>query len=564
MNASGRPGIDTARAAVVETEVLVIGGGVTGAGVLRDLALRGVQAMLIDKLDLCAGASGGNHGLLHSGARYVSTDPDAAIECRVENERLVRLAPQCIEPTGGLFVAVEGDDAAFADGFPALCRRAGIACEELGLAEVLELEPQLSSRVMRAFRVPDAAVDPFHLALANVDHARALNGAVYRAHTELLRFDLAGGEIRSAICRDTRSGAMLQIRARQFVNAGGAWSMAIARLAGCADVELVYNKGTLLVHHDRLARHVLNRLRPPADGDILVPGGTVSLLGTSSSRVDDPDRVAPTADEVDRIVREGAAMVPALAGARYTRAFSRVRPLLQGATAAGDRAASRGFALLDHESQGLANLCTITGGKLTTYRTMAERAVDRVMRRLGREVAGTTATTPLPETGAGRWTEAGAAARAVVARRDARDTVLCECEMVPASVVDEIAAALADGQAAFAPGVEAPAGDAAAAGAAAGRPRTPVPPRASLEAIALRSRIGKGSCQGSFCGIRVASHLCDRGLADGPSALAGLRDFLDERFKGQRPVIWGAQAAQVELAEALHCGLLGLDQLDDA
>ncbi len=556
MNTNSRADPASASPAVYETEVLVIGGGVTGAGVLRDLALRGVHGLLIDRLDLCAGASGGNHGLLHSGARYVSTDLDAAIECRSENERLKRLAPQCIEDTGGLFVAIDGDDATFADRFPALCTRVGISCDELAVAEARQREPQLSPRLARAFRVPDAAIDPFHLALAHVEHARTLNGSGYRAHTELLRFEIVDGEIRSAICRDPRSGAPLVIRARQFVNAGGAWSMAIARLAGCADVELVYAKGTLLVHHDRLARHVINRLRPPADGDILVPGGTVSLLGTTSSRVDDPDHIAPTVDEVDRIVREGAAMIPALAEARYTRAFSRVRPLLQGASTAGDRAASRGFALLDHQAQGLANLCTLTGGKLTTFRLMAERAADLVMRRLGRTGPGTTATTPLPEADAGRWTAAGASARAVVAQHDPRETILCECEMVPSSVVERIVAASAEPPSAPA-GLDGPQPhDGKAAPATANT--------ASLEAIALRSRIGKGPCQGSFCGIRVASYLCDRGLSDGPAALRGLRDFLDERFKGQRPVVWGAQAAQVELAEALHIGLLGLDGLDDA
>lgn len=550
------PGGATASPAVFETEVLVIGGGVTGAGVLRDLALRGVHGMLIDRLDLCAGASGGNHGLLHSGGRYVWTDPDAAIECRIENERLKRLAPHCIDDTGGLFVAVDGDDADFADRFPARCAQAGIACDEVGAAAARAAEPHLSPRLVRAFRVPDAAVDPFHLARANVEHARMLNGSLYRAHTELLRFDLADGQIRGAICRDPRTGAPLHIRARQFVNAGGAWSMAIARLAGCADVELVYAKGTLLVHHDRLARHVINRLRPPGDGDILVPGGTVSLLGTTSSRVPDPDRVAPTVDEVDRIVREGAAMIPALAQARYTRAFSRVRPLLNdtpaGAPAAGDRAASRGFALLDHASQGVANLCTITGGKLTTYRLMAERAADLVVRRLGRELPGTTSTEPLPDHERLRWTGAGASARAVAAHHDPRDPILCECEMVPGSVVDRIAA-----------GAGEPATAAAGADAPPPRDAAPVASPPSLETLALRSRIGKGPCQGSFCGMRVASYLCDRGLGDGPALLRDLRDFLDERFKGQRPVVWGAQAAQLELAEALHVGLLGLDQLDD-
>jgi glycerol-3-phosphate dehydrogenase len=530
------PSLATSRAdSAIDTEVLIIGGGVTGAGVMRDLALRGIHCVLVDKVDLCAGASGGNHGLLHSGARYVSTDLDAAIECRQENERLKRLAPQCIEATGGLFIGVEGDDPAFAEQFPELCGRAGIPCEELSVEEARELEPHLSPRLVKACRVPDASVDPFHLALANVDHARLLNGSVYRSHTEVLRFHIADGEIRSAVCREHRSGATLVIRARQVVNAGGAWAMAIARLAGCTDVDLLYAKGTLLVNHDRMARHVINRLRPPADGDILVPGGTVSLLGTTSTRIHDLERVAPTVDEIDLIIREGSAMIPALAGARYTRAFSRVRPLLQGAGTTSDRAASRGFALLDHRSQGLANFCTITGGKLTTFRLMAEKAAELVAGRLGNHQPSSTATVPLPDTDAGRWTEPGAAPRQWIKRNDPADMILCECELVPQSTVDQIIATAPDEQ----------------------------PQAMSLEAISLRSRIGKGPCQGSFCGIRVSSCLYDSGHYRDAAGLRHLRDFFDERFKGQRLVVWGQQAAQLELAEALHCGLLGLDALQD-
>jgi len=538
----------------LETEVLIIGGGVTGAGVMRDLALRGIHCVLIDKVDLCAGASGGNHGLLHSGARYVSTDVDAAIECRQENERLKRLAPQCIEATGGLFVGVEGDDVGFAENFPGLCRRAAISCDELTVAEARRLEPQLSDRLVKAYRVPDATVDPFHLALANVDHARLTNGSIYRSHTELLRFDIADSEVRAAVCRDSRTHAPLVIRARQFVNAGGAWAMNIARLAGCRDVDLLYAKGTLLVNHDRMTRHVVNRLRPPGDGDILVPGGTVSLLGTTSTRVENLDQIAPTIEEVDRIVREGAAMIPALAGARYTRAFSRVRPLLQGAGNTSDRAASRGFALMDHASQGLANFCTVTGGKLTTFRLMAEKAADLVAARLGKQQPGTTATVPLPIGDAGRWTEPGAAPRHWYKLNNPADMILCECEMVPQSAVNQIVAT--------APGEAAP------AMSPPGRPKGEFRSAQhagclmSLEAISLRSRIGKGPCQGSFCGIRVASYLYDTGYYSDAAGLAYMRDFFDERFKGQRGVIWGAQAAQMELAEALHCGLLGLDALE--
>jgi glycerol-3-phosphate dehydrogenase len=518
----------------LEAEVLIIGGGVTGTGIMRDLALRGIHSLLIDKRDLCAGASGGNHGLLHSGARYVSTDPAAAMECRQENALLKRLAPQCIEIAGGLFVAVEGDDPAFAGQFPALCRAAGIECEELSPGEARGLEPLLSEKLFKACRVPDATIDPFHLAMLNVDHARQINGSVYRPHTEVLRLEVAAGEIRAAICHDHLHNRQITIRARQFVNAGGAWAMNIARLAGCADVHLLYAKGTILVSSDRLAHHVVNRLRPPGDGDILVPGGTVSLLGTTSTRIDDLENVGPTAEEVDRNIREGAAMIPALADARYIRAFSRVRPLLQAAGNASDRAASRGFALLDHDTQGLGNFCTITGGKLTTFRLMAEKTSDLVADRLGNDQPCMTTTVPLPDDEACSWTEPATALRHWHRNRDPDDVILCECEMVPQSAIEQIFAG--------SPGSE---------------------PERTIEAIALRTRAGKGPCQGSLCGIRIGSYLYDQGCYRDATGLEHMRDFFDERFKGQRSVIWGQQAAQMELAEALHCGLLGLDTLED-
>lgn len=518
---------------LLETEVLIIGGGVTGVGIMRDLALRGIHSILVDKRDLCAGASGGNHGLLHSGARYVASDLHSAVECRREGALLKQLAPHCIESTGGLFVAVEGDEQDFIDNFPHLCHQADITCELLGPAEARSREPHLSERIVVAYRVPDATVDPFRLALENVDHARTLVGSNYFSHSEVVSFTRRGERIETTLCRNTRNNTWFTIRAGQVVNAGGAWAMDIARLAGCDNVRLLYSKGTLLVSHDRLANHVINRLRHPGDGDILVPGGTVSVLGTTSVRIDQLENIRPTVAEIDLNIREGMAMVPMLAEARYIRAFSRVRPLLQPSGEGGDRDAARGFALLDHEAQGLSNFCTITGGKLTTFRLMAEKAADLVAARLGNRKPCRTTSEPLPSGAACRWTEPGAAPKYWFKAGNAADMILCECEMVPQSAIDEI---IDD-----APETEG---------------------RMSLEAIALRSRAGKGACQGSFCGIRICSYLYDRGYYGDHSGLLHMRNFFNERFKGQRGVVWGQQAAQMELAEALHCGLLGLDALE--
>ena len=419
--------------------------------------------------------------------------------------------------------------------FPQHCRAAGIECSTITPAEARDLEPSLSEKVFAAYTVPDATVDPFRITLENVNHARQLTQSIFLSHMELERFVVDGGSIRSAICRNTRTGETITIHARQVVNAAGAWAMKVARLAGCSGVNLLYSKGTLIISNARIGRRVINRLRPPGDGDILVPGGTVSLLGTTSQTVENLDEIHPTVAEVDRLVAEGIAMVPQIAHTRFIRAFSGVRPLLMAAGAEADgRKASRGFSLFDHESEGLANFATVAGGKLTTFRLMAEKTGDLVARRLGNSQPCKTGTAPLPSGDAIRWTEPGFAARYWVAQRQPGDLILCECEMVPTSAIDAIVE--------NAPGAET---------------------QMSLNAIAVRSRVGKGTCQGAFCSLRVTSHLYDRQVYDSPVGLCNTRDFVAQRFKGVAPVAWGEHLPQLELAEALHCALLGLDHLDD-
>ena len=227
-------------------------------------------------------------------------------------------------------------------------------------------------------------------------------------------------------------------------------------------------------------------------------------------------------------------MVPALATMRFIRAYAGVRPLVGSAGAADGRAVSRGFALFDHENHGLDNLATITGGKLTTCRLMAERTADLVCRRLGVSRPCVTATTPLPVAPECAWTEPGHAPRAWMRSHAPEDPLLCECEMVSAGAVDAIYAALrANGD-------------------------TP-----TLTDIGLRSRVGKGACQGSFCAVRTVAHLYQRGDFAATRGLAEIVEFIGERWRSQRAVLWGEQLAQAELMEALHCGLFG-EELCDA
>jgi glycerol-3-phosphate dehydrogenase len=201
---------------------------VTGAGLARDLALRGVDCLLVDKRDVNAGASGGNHGLLHSGARYVASDPLAAAECREEGAILRRIAPHCIEDTGGLFVAVAGDDESYLADFPGLCVKSGIVATPLEVKTAREMEPALSDRIIAAYAVADASVDPFKLSLDNIGQATA-HGARFLPWTQVVGFCLERGRIRGAILRNTADGEARGRRLHGWSTPPGAWAGRVAR-----------------------------------------------------------------------------------------------------------------------------------------------------------------------------------------------------------------------------------------------------------------------------------------------------------------------------------------------
>jgi len=518
---------------ILSTQVLIIGGGVTGSGLARDLALRGIRCLLVEKQDINSGASGGNHGLLHSGARYIASDPSSARECRDEGAILKRLAPQCVEDTGGLFVAVKGDDETYIADFVDRCRRCGIDAISVDPKDALEMEPSLSADTIAAFAVEDASIDPFKLSLDNLAQAGAL-GSSLLLHHKVVGFVQHNGRIEAVRLMDCHYGNEVLVHADQIVNATGAWAGEVAVMAG-ARIHMVYSQGSLIISQMRLGERVLNRLRKPADADILMPAGTVSIFGTTSKRIDAPDQCRPTTAEIDAMIDDGMAMVPKLADTRFIRAYAGVRPLVRSGNGSDDRAVSRGFSLLDHESDGLDNFITITGGKLTTYRLMAEKTANLVCRRLGNTSPCRTSEEPLPASNEAQYTEPGHTPKLWFKKKDPSDLLLCECEMVPTSVFNEIVASLStNGH------------------------------RPGLREMGQRSRVGKGPCQGSFCSLRMAAHMYNEGMLNGSEGVDELKDFINERWRGMQPLLWGPAVSQAELQEALHCGLLGLDVSETA
>ena len=167
------------------TEVLVIGGGATGAGVAWDASLRGLDVMLVDRLDLAEGTSGRFHGLLHSGGATWSRTRPLPRECIAENRILRRVAADCIEDTGGLFVTTPGTTPRTPTGSPRPAAKPASTARRSGSPQALREEPRLNPKISRAFRVPDANIDVWKTVWAMARGAAAAR----RPHPALPRGD---------------------------------------------------------------------------------------------------------------------------------------------------------------------------------------------------------------------------------------------------------------------------------------------------------------------------------------------------------------------------------------
>jgi glycerol-3-phosphate dehydrogenase len=533
------------------TEVLVVGGGSTGTGVARDAAMRGLDVTLVERGNLTHGTTGRMHGLLHSGGRYAVADQSSARECIRENRILRDVATHCIEPTGGLFVKRPEDSEAYFQRKLDGCRDCDIPAEVLSGAAAREAEPYLARDVEKAIRVPDAAVDPFRLCVANAASAER-HGARIETHAAVADLLVEDGAVVGAVVEHGtdpdkrgagRPGRRERIRADHVVNATGAWAGQLAEMAG-VDVAVRPSKGVMTVMNVRQVDTVVNRCRPKGDADIVVPHETTCILGTTDVEVADPDDYPEAQWEVDLVVDELAELVPKLATARTVRSFWGVRPLYEPPETGTDDPTdvTRDFSVLDHEERdGVAGLTSVVGGKLTTYRLMAERVTDHVCDRLGVGAACETADVPLPgsedfsvlrdymaafglTSPVGRRSVERLGSRAdAVLDVDGPNPVLCGCEAVTrAEVRDAVADAGTD-----------------------------------LNAVRIRTRASMGNCQGGFCAHRLAAELHPD--HDEATVRDSLDDLFAERWRGQRHALWGEQLSQAMLTYALHATTMNRD-----
>jgi glycerol-3-phosphate dehydrogenase len=381
-------------------DVCVIGGGVTGAGVARDLALRGLSVLLLEKGDWGAGTSGGSSWMIHGGPRYLEFDWDTTrLSCQ-DAGHIVTIARNMVYRVVFIIPVLPHDknniermETAMEvyDRFQPL--KKAHPHKRLTAEEAHQAEPGLTRDLVGAVTMEEWGVDPHRLVYANVEDAVA-HGARALNHTRALGLVRDGGTVIGVRYRAS-DGATSEARARVVVNAAGPWSPEVSAMAGVS-VQLRPAKGIHLVYPHRISNFSISAESIDGRDLLMVSHGDFTLLGTTDDDFyGDLDSVDVHEDEVDYLLQAFERIFPAIRAYRPVRTTTGVRPTLFKWRRYEDEL-SRRYEVIDHATEGVQGFVSIAGGKLSMYRLMAEETSDAVCRKLGHQAPCTTATSPLP------------------------------------------------------------------------------------------------------------------------------------------------------------------------
>jgi glycerol-3-phosphate dehydrogenase len=358
-------------------DVLVIGGGITGAGVARDAAMRGMRVALVEKSDWASGTSSRSSRLVHGGIRYLEHGDIALVRESVrEREILLRIAPGLVKPLEFTWPVYRGAR------LPKWKLRVGLTLYDLlagkrrgrrhhslNAEEVLSLEPAINRNgLMGGASYFDASTDDAGLTRANVASA-SMHGAMTVNHAKVESMTVTNGKVDGAMVRDTLGEGAVRVRARSVVSATGPWQA----------------KGTkgshIVLHQARVGNLGAITMISPDDGRVMftLPSGDDTIVGTTDLRTDEsPDDVKASEAEVAYLLRAANQYFPdaKLDEDDVARTWAGIRPLAAAPPGTSPSSISREHRI----SKDPTGVIVVTGGKLTTYRSMAAEIVDEVER----------------------------------------------------------------------------------------------------------------------------------------------------------------------------------------
>ncbi|MFO1464489.1 MAG: glycerol-3-phosphate dehydrogenase/oxidase [bacterium] len=546
----------------MDLDLIVIGGGVNGCGIARDAAMRGFKTALVEKNDFGSGTTGASSQMIHGGARYLLSDVKTTKLSSIDSGYIQKIVPHLLFRIPFIlpvlnkpgqpelfqrfyFEALETYFEAY-DKFSAL--KNGKPHTRLSKDEVLALEPDLVEDLRGAVTFDEWGIDSFRLCLGNVLSAVEHGCEAYN-HSEVTEFLKEGGRVVGVRVKSALDGSRRELRAKLVFNAAGPWVPQIAALAGC-EIKLRPAKGVHLVLDRRISNYAVMAKAIDGRSIFMMPYQNTSVIGTTDDDYfGDPDEIPILEDEVEYLLDGIASVFPRVRQARVINAWAGVRPTLYRRGPYEDDL-SREHEIFDHESRDrLPGLLSIAGGKLASYRLMAQEAVDAVCHKLGRVTPCRTHQVPLPggertldpEQVAREYKVPLFAANRLVYRHGARairvlemlrerpyfGNIVCQCEPVLEcelryAVRHEWARTLGD--------------------------------------LRRRTRYSIGPCEGTRCFMMGAQILAEELGLSPEEAFAQLGRFMEKSWKGRAPVLDGTCLQQEELCSSVYFNVACMDR----
>lgn len=533
-------------------QAIIVGGGINGVGIFRDLTLRGIECLLVEKGDFSGGTSAYSSGMIHGGPRYMlGGDIGVTRLSCLDSGTIQKLAPHLLFRIPFIYTVynkknilesrflLEGVETFFEAYDHFISLKNGRQHTRLSPKDIQELEPGVSQKnLLGGVSFDEWGVDVPRLCIENVVDGIE-NGSQAINHTEVIEVLREDQKIVGVIFRDCLSGEVRRANCDMLVNATGPWSPQFGKLAGVG-IKLRGGKGIHLSVDRRLSNVALVAQCIDGREIFILPYENETVIGTTDDDYfDDLDQQTVTRDEIAYLLDGVAQIFPAVKDARLIRSWSGVRPTLYKRDCYED-ALSREHDTLDHEKRdGVKGLVSVVGGKLASYRIMAKEVADLVAKKLGNHQPSVSHLHSLPggdslpdicELAQKYALDRFAVAR-LVYRHGSRairilemtksdpglKALVCSCEPVTKAeivyvVQNELAKTLSD--------------------------------------IRRRTRLGMGSCQGMRCETGAMGTLVELGIVSNEEVAKAQEDYDREWWWNRACVMNGVQVVQEELRRA--------------
>ncbi len=368
--------------------IAVIGGGIAGLSVARDLVLRGFEVVVIDKQKIGNGTTTQCAGMLHSGARYATKDLKTAQLCFQENKIIRKIVPHAVGKRNAFFVRYKDDDPKHEEEFVSGCNQLRIPVNKVSGIKARQLEPRLGLEVDYVFETPDMVVDTFTLIFSYLSDLKRRTKVKIYEETEIKKVTKLGKKWKV----DTNKKSFLF---DLVINSSGDGLAAVGKLFG-ANIDLSYIYGSMALFENRLSSRIITRCAPNATGDVMIPAENFTLIGSTWHERSKQSKVNINKKDEKEIRETASRMLPEVRDGKIVSSLTSVRTHLKDTSYSDSFGSKRDYLILNHQINGAQlDFISVLPGKLTIARYVSEQVGDIVCERFNIKARSTTANKPI-------------------------------------------------------------------------------------------------------------------------------------------------------------------------